>query len=212
VRALGKVDAARASDFGLDKPEGTLKVKINGKEHVLSVGGNTPGSGERYAKYGPTGEVFAISGDLMQGLQYADTRLMEREFHAFDDDTVTRIRLTKGSKSRELVRVAGKENAWADAATPTKPDESVVNWMSKLQRARIVDYVEAPNPPPGPDSMSVRLEYFVGSKNVGFLELYKLRPGPEGEYVARSEHTRWYVKLLASAAEQADQDVNTLFK
>jgi hypothetical protein len=212
VRALGKVDAGRAADFGLDKPEGTLKVKIAGKEHVLTVGGNTPGSGERYAKYGATGEVFAIPGDLMQGLQYADTRLMERDFHAFEDDAVTRIRVTKGAKSRELVRVAGKENAWADAATPAKPDETVVNWLNKLQRARIIEYVEAPNPPPGPDSLSVRVEYFAGPKNLGFLELYKLRGGPDGEYVGRTEQTRWYVKLLASAAEQADQDSATLFK
>jgi hypothetical protein len=212
VRALGKLDAGRTADFGLDQPEATLKVKIDGKEHVLTVGGNTPGSAERYAKYGATGEVFAISGDLMQGLQFADTRLMEREFHAFEDEAVTRIRVTKGSKSRELVRVAGKQNAWADAATPAKADETVVNWLSKLERARIVDYVEAPNPPPGPDSLSVRLEYFAGPKNLGFFELYKLRGGPEGEYVGRTEHTRWYVKLLASAAEQADQDAAALFK
>jgi hypothetical protein len=212
VRALGKVDAGRAAEFGLDKPEGTLKVKLAGKEHVLVVGGNTPGSSERYAKYGASGEVFAISGDLMQGLQFAETRLMEREFHGFEMETVTRLRLVKGAKSRELVRIAGKQDAWADAATPTKADETVGNWLSKLSRARIVDYVETPNPAPGPDALSVRVEFFAGPKNLGFLELYKLRGGPDGEYVARSEQTRWYAKVMASAAEQADQDVATLFK
>ncbi|MFO7177929.1 MAG: hypothetical protein DIU78_004430, partial [Pseudomonadota bacterium] len=33
LRALGKVPAPRLADFGLDKPEGTLKVRAAGKEH-----------------------------------------------------------------------------------------------------------------------------------------------------------------------------------
>ncbi|MDQ2644086.1 MAG: DUF4340 domain-containing protein [Myxococcota bacterium] len=213
VRALGKLDPARAADFGLDKPEGTLKIKISGKEHVLTIGANTPGASERYAKYGASGEVFAISGEIMQSLQFADSRLMERELHAYEPEEVTRIRVTRGGKSRELVRIAGKQDAWADAATPTKPDESFGNWNTKLARVRITDYVEKPAVAPTPANQSVRVEYFAGSKSLGFLELYKLPGGSEGnEYLAKSEQTRWYAKVLGSAAEQADQDSANLFK
>lgn len=211
VRALGKLPAARAGEFGLDQPEGTLKLAVGGKQHLLTIGGPTPGSNERYARYGASGEVFAISGDILQSLQYADSRLMERELHAFEDDEVTRIKLTRGGKTRELVRIEGKQNAWADVATPQKPDESFVNWLTKLERVRITDYVETPAPP-GPEQLSVRLEYFVGPKRVGFLELYK-RSGEQGtEYLGKSEQTRWFAKVLASAAEQADQDAASLFR
>jgi hypothetical protein len=210
VRALGKVDAGRAAEFGLDKPEGTLKIKIAGKEHVLTIGANTPGATERYAKYGASGEVFAISGDILQSLQFADSRLMERDFHAFELEEVTRIRVTRGGKSRELLRLAGKKDAWADAATPTKADESFGNWMTKLARVRITDYVEAPAKlPAGP---SVRVEYFVGERNAGFLELYEVSGEPGKEYLGKSEHTRWFAKVLGSAAEQAVQDAATLFR
>jgi hypothetical protein len=212
VRALGKVDASRAAEFGLDKPEGTLKIKIAGKEHQLVIGSTTPGASERYAKYGASGEVFAISGDIMQSLQFADSRLMEREFHGFEPEEVTRIRVTKGGKSREFVRVEGKKDAWADAATPSKADESFVNWLTKLNRVRITDYAEAQAAGPRPESLSVRLDYFVGPKNAGFLELYKVSGDQASEYLGKSEQTRWYAKVLASAAEQADQDSTTLFK
>lgn len=212
VRALGKVGAGRAAEFGLDQPEGTLRIKISGKEHVLTVGGATPGASERYAKYGASGEVFAISGDIMQNLQFADSRLMEREFHAFELEEVTRIRVTKSGKTRELVRLQGKKDAWADVATPTKADESFGNWMTKLARVRVTDYVEAP-PTAGRDTLSVRLEYFIGPKNAGFFELHKASGGEQGtEYLAKSEQTRWFAKVLGSAAEQADQDSATLFK
>jgi len=212
VRALGKVDAGRAAEFGLDKPEGTLRIKIAGKEHLLTIGGNTPGATERYAKYGTSGEVFAISGDIMQSLQFADSRLMERDFHAFELDEVTKIRVTKGGKSRELVRVEGKKDAWADPATPAKADESFGNWLTKLNRVRVTDYVETPPSPPAPENLSVRIDYFVGPKNAGFLELYKVQGGPSTEYLGKSEQTRWFAKVLESAAEQADQDSATLFK
>jgi hypothetical protein len=71
VRAVGKVEPARNEEFGLDKPEGTLKVTLDGKEHVLVIGGTTPGGSERYARYQNSGEVFAISGDIAQSLMSA---------------------------------------------------------------------------------------------------------------------------------------------
>jgi len=212
VRALGKVDPGRVADFGLDKPDGTLKIKISGKEHVLTIGGNTPGASERYAKYAASGETFAIPGDIMQSLQFADSRLMERELHAYQPDEVTRIRVTKGGKSREFVRIAGKQDAWADASTPTKPDETFVNWNTKLARVRVTDYVEKPATAPAPENQSVRLEYFGGQKMLGFFELYKVSGAEGNEFLGRSEQTRWFVKVLSSAAEQADQDTATLFK
>jgi len=210
LRALGKIDPARLADYGLDKPEATLKVNVGGKEQTLSIGGQTPGGGERYAKYAGSGEVFAIDGDLVQTLSFADSRLMERELHGFTDDEVKRVRITKGSKARELVRVPDKKDAWADAATPAKADETAVNWMTKLDRLRTTEFVEKPANSPSPEQALVRVEFFSGSKSLGFFELYKA--AAEKEYLGRSEYTRSFVKVPASAAESLDQDLAALLK
>lgn len=213
VRAIGKLEPSRLADFGLDKPDGTLKVKIAGKEHVLTIGGQPPGGGERYAKYAATGEVFAIPNDVTQALSFPDSRLMERELHGFDAADVRRITLSRGGKKRELVRVEGKQDAWADAATPTKPDETVVNWMTKLGRIRVTDYVEKPSPLPRPEDLVVRVDYFAGSKNLGFLELFRVGGTDKaGEYLARTEYGRWYAKVLNSAADQVATDTPALIK
>ena len=211
LRSLGKLDPKRSADYGLDKPDATLKVKVGGREQVLVIGGTTPGGGERYAKYGASGEVFAVDNDLLQSLSFAESRLMSRDPHAFESDDVKRVRIIKGAKSREITRVPDKKDAWADVATPTKADETLVNWMTKLERMRPFAYVEAPQPPPRPEQLVVRVEYFAGSKNLGFFELYK---GAEkgADYLARTEASRWYFKVVASAGEALDQDTGSLLK
>lgn len=212
LRSLGKFDAKRAADYGLDKPEGTLKVKLAGKEQVLTIGGQTPGGSERYAKYAGSNEIFAVEGDLVQSLSYADSRLMTRELHAFADDDVKKVRLSKGAKNRDLVRVADKSFAWADLSNPAKADETAVNWMTKLDKLRSYQFVEKPQKPPTPDQLVVRVDYFKGPKSLGFFELYKLPGEKNAEYLVRTEFTRWYVKVVSGTAEQLDQDLGAVLK
>lgn len=211
LRSVGKADS-KAAEFGLEKPEGTLKVRIAGREHVLTIGGQTPGGAERYAKYAASGEVFAIPDELTQSLSLADTRLMERSLHGFLPEEVVSLRLTRAGKTREAVRVAGKQDAWADATTPTQADETLVNWLSKLERVHVSEYLEKPKTPPRPEDRVIRVEYLARSKSLGFFELYKITGEKGPEYLARTEYVRWTIQLPPSLAEQLDRDAAALFK
>jgi hypothetical protein len=211
LRAVGKVEGTRAEEFGLDKPEGTLKLTVDGKPQSLVIGGATPGGSERYARAG-SGDVFAISGDVVQNLLYAESRLPERDLQPFKADEATRVRVSKGGKTRDLSRVPDKKEGWADTATPTKLDETAGNWMTKLGRLHVQDWLEKPAQALAADSSVVRVDYFAGSKALGSLELYKV-PGEKGnEYLARSEYGRWYARVVTSSAEQVDQDLGSIVK
>ena len=193
---------------------------------VLVIGGTTPGGSERYARYQNNGEVFAISGDIAQSLMFGDSRLPERELHGFKNEEVAKVRLKKGDKTRELVRLKEKNEGWADGASPTKQDETAGNWMSKLGRLRGSDFVEKPTTPVKPEDAIVRVEYFDGSKPLGFIELYKLPASepaaavsggsgaakPSNDYLARTEWGRWYVKVPAATSEQIEQDLGSVLK
>jgi len=211
LRAVGKVEGSRVEEFGLDKPEGTLKLTVSGKPQSLVIGGATPGGSERYAK-SQNGDVFAISGDIVQGLMFADSRLPERDLQAFKPDEATRVKVSKAGKSRDLSRVPGKNEGWADSATPTKLDETAGNWMTKLGRLHVQDWVEKPSATPGPESLVVRVDYFAGSKPLGSLELYKLPAEKGNEYLAKTEYGRWFARVITSSAEQVDQDSTSLVK
>jgi len=211
VRSVGKYDAKQAEEFGFDKPEGTLSVKVGGVEQSLLLGGTTPGGQERYAKHVSTGQLYAVAADVAQTMLGAETRLIERDLHAFADEDVTRLRVTRAPKTRELVQVKEKKGSWADAATPDKADETVANWMTKVGRLRVMDYVETP-PQLTPETLIVRLEYFGGTKSIGFLELFKV-PGEKGsDYLIRTEHGRWHVKVLSNVGEQVEQDLASVLK
>lgn len=214
LRAIGPVGKDRDEEFGFDEPEGTLTVKIGGTEHKLTVGGLTPGGGDRYVRLVGSGEAYAVPGEALRGVLHPESRLLESELHGFAMDDVRRLKVSAGNASRELLRLTSKPNAWASLDAPMEQDETASNWMNKVQRLRISKYLEAPPKNMGQDSLVLRLEYLDAKNTLGFLELFKVpsEPGDESKdrYLVRTEHTRWYGEVLGSTAEQVERDVQSV--
>lgn len=211
LRAIGRVDKKREEEFGFDKPEGTVFVKVGDTEHDFVLGSTTPGGGDRYVRLKGSNEAYAIPGDIVRGLTLAESRLLERQLHGFEDTEVKRVRISKGPKDREVVRLEGKVQGWAATQSPTQQDETVGNWLSKVGRLRISKYLEKPPKKVSPADMIVRIDYFDDRRNIGFLELLKL-PGEKDaeQYLVKTEYTRWYAEVLRSTAEQIEQDLESV--
>ena len=211
-RVLGKLAPERLAEFGLDKPDqGTLDVVIGGKKHSLQLGEKTPGGSDRYVQNPETGEAYVMAGSIANDLQSADSRLIERDFHDFGDEKLGKVVLQAGDKRREIVRHGDEKDFWSRPESAETKDETVSNWMTKIDRLRVTNYVETPEPAPKPEDTVVRVEYLgANGKELGFLELVR-QPGIDAkdktEYIARSERSRWYATVLRSSAEQIDQDL-----
>lgn len=214
-RVLGKIPPERLAEFGFDKEDfGTLKVVVAGKEHSLVLGEKTPGGSDRYVRDPATSEAYVIAGTIANDLTSADNRLVEREFHDFGEEKVAKVVLKAGANSREIVRHAVEKDFWARPDSPDTKDETVSNWMTKVERLRVTNYVESLAPAPKPEELVVQIEYFNDrGRRLGFLELVR-RPPADGkekpDYVARSERTRWHATVLKSTAEQIDQDLTSV--
>ena len=213
-RSLGKISESQAPDFGFDKPEGTLRVTVGGKTHALELGGTTPGGADRYVRDKDSGIAYAILGSISRDLENADSRLTERNLNGFETEQVTRVRISVGDQTRELVPLASNESAWADAESPQQEDETATNWMVKLGRLRPNRYVgEKPDASATP---VFAVEYFEGKKRIGELVLVRSQAG-EGEdgkteYLVRTDHTRWYATVIRTTAEQLDQDLGSVVR
>jgi len=214
-RVLGKLAPERIGDFGFDKTEfGTLDVVVGGKKHSLAFGEKTPGGSDRYARDTATGEAYVIPGLIANDLTSADNRLIEREFHDFGEEKIGKVVLKAATGGREVVRHAVEKDFWARPESPDTKDETVSNWMTKVDRLKVTTYVEALDPPAKPEDEVVSLEYWSDhGRKLGFIELVR-RPSKDGkekpDYVARSERTRWYATVLRSTAEQIDQDLSSV--
>jgi hypothetical protein len=209
LRALGAIGNDRAADFGLADPEATVTIKLAGTAHRLLVGAPTPGGSDRYVREAASGNVYVLRGEPFRTLESADSLLLERELHQWKEAEVTGARLSAGGKTRALVR-GGPEGKrfWADAASPDNNDETLGNWMSKLDRLRPTSFVLGE---PEGAAPVLTVEYSA-QKPLGVLEIAKTRGGEKPEYLVRTEHTRLYGKLAGPAVEQVEQDLGTIVK
>ena len=211
LRALGKIADDRAAEFGLAEPDGKLVVTLKGAPRTLVVGGPTPGGADRYVKDEGSGEVYALKGDVVRDLESADQRLMERDLHEWKDADVASAKITAGGKTRAVVRGGAEgKKFWADPTAADKNDETVGNWMTKLDRLKPTEY--APSPPEGREVV-VRVDYSDAGRPLGFIEVAKVA-GASGksDWYVMSERTRSWGKVTATTAEQVDQDVGSVVK
>jgi hypothetical protein len=222
LREVGKVGDDRAAEFGLKEPDGTLVVTFAGKARGLTLGARTPGGGDRYVRDDGSGIVYVVRGETTRDLESGDGALTERETHPFKDAEVESIRVLARGKSREVLR-RGPENKriWADPSEPEKADETVSNWIAKVDRLRPTEYLATQ---PSAPELVVRIEYQVKGARGAFLEVAKVPGAPAAgaagagastdkpDFVVRTEHTRQWAKVYAPVGEQVEQDLASILR
>ena len=210
IRTIGRLDRGRFPEFGLDKPTGALKIEFTNGAHMLTVGTSTPGGGNYYVLDEQTGLVQIAIGDPISSLQYADARMSERDLHGFKAEEPVRIAIQAGGRRRQLTKIAGKPNAWADISSPMVQDETASNWVAKLAQFHVSGYFEKFQSTPTP---ILRVEYGDAKSELGYVELFRVAEvGGDPKYVVRSERSRWYAEVVKSQAEQVEKDAALVAK
>lgn len=220
VRSLGTVDDAKAKELGLDSSKKSLTVIAKGQPIKFSLGNNAYGSGDVYAR-DPQGQVYLLGHKLVSDFEFAESRMMERRLHRFERSEFDRVEVqvatSTGSKNRTLLQKNPEDNAnffFTDVATPDKRDDTLRNWMDKILRMAINDFVNkgdepAASAPGGTPLMGdiVKMTFFKGKKKLGEAT-FSRATSKQGqvEFFARTETTMGLVRLLAATAESAIQD------
>jgi hypothetical protein len=212
TRSFGKLDGSRSVELGLDKHDTSLTVVVGGKEHKLWVGGPSPGATDRYVLEEGTDQVYAVKVDPFQDLDAGDSRLAEHDQHDFRELDIASAKIISRDRSR-TVFWGGPEGKkfWADPADRQKADETVSNFMQKVERLRASDYTDKQ---PDNAKLVAQIEYTGSAKKNAFFELLKapVAGSDKSEYWMRTEYLHLYGKLVQTFGEQIEQDIDSIVK
>lgn len=217
LRSLGKVQGKVLEDLGLKKSDLQVQYKCNNKTHTLAIGGSTFGSADRYARLGKDGPIYLLKADLLQNLEAAESRLMQRKLQSFALGDIDEINVTVSKRTRTLLHRDRRDTQraqWVDKAKPDQRNELYGNWLRALDALQVSEYL-GPKDAPGRDAKGkagkpipvLSISYTAEGANKGNLEVVRV-DGPTPEYYARSGSTQSWVRLVASSAKRAVDDAS----
>jgi hypothetical protein len=219
-RDLGVAGDEKKQEFGLAGSQDRLVLKVGAEQKAFRIGTAVYGSQDRYVEDEESGRVYLVRGQDLRDFEYPKSRFMERNFHGFDRERVTLVRVQSGGRTAEIVPVTegGKTKGWADAASPTESKEALRNWMQKYFTLRFSDYVKPGDAseimgcsaPTGAEEV-FSLTFFDGNKEIGFFRLYRAAgTGEKEKALACADNTDCVVELPWTQAEGLVKDLETV--
>ena len=224
LRSLGTVSADKLKAFGLTNSKKSLLLKSGSMTRNLVLGSNTFGNMDTYIQDKQDGRVYVIRPRLIADFPYAEYRLMDRDLHGFERKEIEKVVVSTKTSKKVLVqqnRRTPSKAFWADESTPRTRKELYSNWMDKLSRLSVLEYVPGGKQPAG-FKEELAVQYLGATKTLGQLRLYsanslapapgkKLAP-PTRQFYARTASTRALVKVSGPMAGEILRDAAGVLK
>jgi len=218
LRDLGVKTSKEEYGFGDDSDK--LTVKIGGKTHELTLGARVFGGDDRYVLDPASGHVFVVAGEVARPFDAPEFSLRERKLHGFQPGDVGEATVRAADKEKKLLHVAKAPPAegaapparptgamsWADAKTPDKPDQTLANFMDRIEALAPMEYGQKPE---GLTTVGA-IEYRgKDGKVLGSVELSKKPAEKAGQfdYYVKTEKTHGLAKVSTAAGTRVDQDL-----
>jgi hypothetical protein len=155
-----------------------------------------------------SGKVFLVERDLLQPLKYARTRLPDRTLVGTERMDVVAATLVKGTATLALVQIHAddpEKAGWSPADQPEAEAEQATTWMERMLKLKGTRYA---NPSEPPENLQPRFSVAMTDRASLVTTVEVLQVGDDGDWYARSEHTRGLIKLIRSAARGLSDDVD----
>lgn len=216
LRSLGPVAPDKLENIKLKKPEKKLSLKLKGSEKLFEIGDRTYGSRDHYVRPVSGKEVYLVESKVLGDLEYPESRFMQRNLRKADMQDVQALEVTAGGKTRRFLhqnRLAKAEAYWATDTNPEQQNETVGNWVSKLDTLSVRNYLEAEDPLKDATLVLELAWIDPGDKKTETLSLYrrKAEKGDAEDYYSVGTATKLPVEVTRSVAEQLERDLAVLF-
>jgi hypothetical protein len=202
LRELTNVDDTQLTSFGLKEPDTKVTVTAGGKTVTYSLGGETYGTKDRYAK-GEDGRVYVFNDEPFKTLKFASTRLPERALLAAKVETMEGATLGVGAVTTSWTQKNkdDKTAAYWEKDGGTGKDETFGNWIDKALKLKSTGYVQTGEEPA---DLVAAFDLTIRAADLKPETLHVLQSGED--WYAKSESTRGLVKLSKGTAKDAADD------
>jgi hypothetical protein len=143
-RVLPSLDPQQQKQYGLDGGR-RLRLELGSQTITMVVGNETYGSLTTYLHQEPNGPTFLLSSALLRAFEVSGSRYLERRIVSLEKKEIARIVVTAQNKSRTLFHAdadrAADGDTWADQAAQNQPNELYKNWMAKVFRLQVAEYL-----------------------------------------------------------------------
>ena len=207
LRKLEGVTDDKLATIGLDAPEASMSISRKGRTRTFDVGGESYGTRDRYVRDTESGEIYLLDDEVLRPLKYARTRLPDRTLFSVAREKVAEATLTGGGGTLRIAQKNADDKAkatWVRAETPDAPAEQLKTWMDKALNLKGTSYAD-PAEIEGELVPRFQLALKDGAGLTETLEV--LQVGDDGDWYARSEHTRGLIKLLRGPTSALSDDV-----
>jgi len=223
VRSLGTPKPELLEEIELDDPQGMLTLVCSGEERTFELGSTTTGAGDRYAKPRGKDAVYLLAADALRDLQSAEFRMIQRDYQTFDWAEVASLTLEIGDQQERLLqrnRLDQDKAQWVDADEPDRRNELFDNFMSRVKRLRVQDYL-AKDAAPGADLdadkragdpqdvLSLVYRDEAGGE-LGRLDLARVESETSTWFYGRSGVTGGWTSLLRNVGVQVEDDARLI--
>jgi hypothetical protein len=209
LRSLGTVlDPAQLTETKLERPDSKLIVRTSGDDKVYEAGGRTFGSRDWYLRAAGGKEVFVVASKVLQDLDFAESKYMQRDLTTLDKKDVASVVLKAGPKEQKFLqqnKLSPTDAFWTRAEAPDAKDESVANYLRKVEGLKALSYAE-PAVVEGATRI-LDLTYYEEEAPKETLTLYRGGEAGKERYYVVTPVTVVPVEVAKSVAEQLEQDL-----
>ena len=208
-RSLVVDDAEKLIKLGLASPSSRIEIDRGGTTETLDIGSEAYGTRDYYARHARTGRIYLLERDLVQPLKYARTRLPDRTLHSFDRAEIVTADLSAADQKSTWKHHDADDKMkayWTPVDSPDDEAEQANTWLDKFLGLKGTKYADPSDPP---SDLSVRFVLTLsGETKSETVEV--LQVGDDGDWYARSGHTRGLLKLVRSGASELADGVQPL--
>lgn len=208
-RSLGsELTPQQLEEAKLDPPQGKLIIRLAGGDRTYDLGGRTFGARDWYVRPSGSKEVYLVASRVVSDLEFPEGRFMQRPLRGLVEKDLSAAVLEAGGKQKRFLhqnRLSEKDEYWADPKSPDVRNETIENYLAKLNGLAASAYLE-------PDVISgatkvLEVSWLEDDDPKERLVLYRLPDGDKHKYVAVSTISILPVEVQRTTAEQLEQDL-----